>query len=181
MSEVYIIGGVKIKGMVIGMIIMIFMGLSSGCSQNQMNPSNSISKSNNLQEIDFTENQLYAVAYLGYEKLEDVSFYVDKYLSSDNIPIHYFSPGEYYLVIPRYTNMDLLLYKNDMNTMDSLLVYEGKAVQPFIIQCNIGDFFLDATICLMYQNEMVEFSPHISLKDGSIQVGEHGVNITKQT
>ncbi len=164
------------KRMVIGMmIVIVLMGLSSGCVQNQMESG----EANKIEKINFAENQLYAVAYLGYENLEDFSFYADKYLLSDNVPIHYFSPGEYYLVIPRYANTDLLLYKNDMDTMSTSLVYEEKEMRPFIIQCNISDIYSDVTICLIYQGEKVEFSPYISLKDGSVQVGERGINITK--
>lgn len=119
------------------------------------------------------------MAYLGYDELNELSFYVQKYLDSENIPIHYLSQGEYYLIIPRYSNMTVSLYKNDIQTMGSSLIYEEKECRPFIIQCNVSDIFSDVTICLTYNDETVEFSPFISLKDGTVEVGDRGINITK--
>jgi hypothetical protein len=66
-----------------------------------------------------------------------------------------------------------------METMQSSLIYEEPDCQPFILQCNVSDIFADATICLTYQDQTAEFSPFISLKDGSLDVGAYGLNITK--
>lgn len=137
------------------------------------------SKIKKTESIPFQEDQLYAVAYLGYDEIGDLSFYIQKYLDSDNIPVHYLSQGEYYLVIPRYSNMSLSLYKNDFQTSESSLIFEEKKCRPFIIQCNVSDIFPDATIRFAYNDETVEFSPYISLKDGSVVVGDRGINITK--
>ena len=43
--------------------------------------------------IPFTGDQLYAAAYLGFEEMEDLSYYTQRYLDSGDLPIHYFSPG----------------------------------------------------------------------------------------
>lgn len=132
-----------------------------------------------LDSIPFREDQLYAVAYLGYDEINDLPFYAENYLDHENLPIHYLSKGDYYLVIPRYADMAVRLYQNDMQTMDTALLYEDGECRPFLIQCNVSDIFPDATISLTYQGETVEFSPYISLQDGSVQVGEKGLNITK--
>jgi hypothetical protein len=129
--------------------------------------------------IPFGEGQFYAVAYLGYQQIDDLDYYVEQYLDSDQLPIHYLSGGDYYLVIPRYSGTKLSLYQNDMETMQSFLIYEESDCQPFILQCNVSDIFADATIRLTYQDQTVEFSPFISLKDGSLDVGAYGLNITK--
>ena len=129
--------------------------------------------------IPFTGDQLYAAAYLGFEEMEDLSYYTQRYLDSGDLPIHYFSPGEYYLIIPRYPDMSLALYKNDIQTDQPALVYEDPACEPFLIQCNISDIFSDVTVELAYQGETVSFSPYISLKDGSVQVGERGLDLTR--
>ncbi len=128
--------------------------------------------------IKFEDDQLYAVAYLGYDDISDLAYYVQKYLDDANVPIHYLSPGEYYLVIPRYPDMSLALYKNDMETMGSVLIFEIKESRPFVIQCNVSDIFSDATIAFSYKDETIRFSPYILLKDGSVMVGDRGVNIT---
>lgn len=75
--------------------------------------------------------------------------------------------------------MEVRLYRNDIETMGTTLIYEEMACRPFILQCNISDIFTDATICLTRETETVEFSPYISLEDGSVQVGDRGVDITK--
>jgi len=158
-------------------VIIAIIVLLSGCSIIQMEKGDS--KINKIESIPFIQNQLYAVAYLGYEEINELSFYIQKYLDSENIPIHYLSQGEYYLVIPRYSNMSLSLYKNDIETMDPSLIFEEKECRPFIIQCNVSDIFSDATICFTYNDETIEFSPYISLKDGTVMVGDRGINITK--
>ena len=82
-------------------------------------------------------------------------------------------------MIPRYSGMELSLYKNDLETSERTLFYHDPDCEPFIIQCNVSDIFSDATIQLTYQGDTVEFSPFISLKDGSLEIGEHGLNLTR--
>ena len=133
-----------------------------------------------LDTIPFADNQLYAVAYLGYEEIDNLEFYREKYIDEGALQTHYFSVGEYYLVIPRFEDMHVRLYRNDFDTMDKILTYECADSQPFIIQCNISDIFSDVTIEISYQGETVEFSPYISLKDGSVVIGDRGLNITQK-
>ena len=144
---------------------------------NTPTPTEVHSKRNN---IPFENNQLYAVAYLGYITIEAMDYYVENYLDEEEIPQYYFSGDEYYLIIPRYEDMEVRLYRNDLATMGKTLEQECEAGKPFIIQCNVSDIFPDVTVELTYQGETVEFSPYISLKDGSVQVGDRGFNITKQ-
>ncbi|MBQ9766075.1 MAG: hypothetical protein IJW18_07745 [Lachnospiraceae bacterium] len=134
----------------------------------------------NLEPIPYVDDlQLYAVAYVGYMEIEDLDFYKDKYIGDKEIPTHVFSDGEYYLIIPRYDDMHLSLYRNDMETMGKTLIYECEACGPFVIKCNISDIFPDVMVGLTYKGETVEFSPYISLKDGSVVVGDRGLNLTR--
>lgn len=135
-------------------------------------------KASKLDAIPFGDGQLYGVAYLGYEEMPALTFYIENYLDDENLPIHYISNGEFYLVIPRYADMAMRLYRNDNETTERILVYEEAESRPFVIQCNASDIFADATISLTYQTETIEFSPYISLVDGSIEVGEQGLDIT---
>ena len=147
--------------------------LLSGCSSPA---AESPSKRN---QISFAGDQLYAVAHLGYLKMTDYDFYREAYLDSDP-PIHYFSAGDYYLVIPRYDGMGLALYRNDLETSAAALVYEDGDCRPFILQCNASDIFPDATIRLTWEGESAEFSPFLSLMDGSLDIGERGLLLTKE-
>ncbi len=129
--------------------------------------------------IPFEEGQYYAVAHLGYQEIVDWEQYVQKYLDSTEVPTHYISGGDYYLIIPRYDGMALTLLKNDMETMESHVIYEEANCRPFIVQCNISDIFPDVTIQLHYEGKTAEFSPFISLKDGSLDTGTRGLDITQ--
>lgn len=138
-----------------------------------------ISKESKLDAIPFRDDQLYAVAYLGYEKIEDLPFYTEHYLYHDELPIHHISEGEYYLIIPRYEDMALRLYENNIQTTERVLVYEEMKSRPFILQCNVSDIFPDATVALATETETVEFSPYISLADGTVEAGDRGLDITR--
>ena len=48
-----------------------------------------------------------------------------------------------------------------------------------MIGCNVSDIFPDVTVSITSGGETVDFSPYISLKDGSVQVGARGLNITR--
>lgn len=135
----------------------------------------------NRRNIPFEDDQLYAVAYLGYITIEDMDYYLENFLDEEETPLYYFSGDEFYLIIPRYEDMEVRLYRNDLATMEKALEQECEPGKPFIVQCNVSDIFPDVTVELTYNGETVEFSPYISLKDGSVQVGERGLNITRQT
>ena len=129
--------------------------------------------------IPFEAGQLYAVAYLGYQTTDGLDYYAKRYLDSDKLPIHYVSDGDYYLVIPRYDGMSLSLYVNDFETSLGTLRFRDPDCRPFIIQCNVSDIFADVTVRLEYNGETAEFSPFISLKDGSLMIGERGLDLTE--
>lgn len=151
--------------------VLVCFGLLAGCTgQHQASKRDS---------IPFTQGQLYAAAYLGYQQIDDLNYYVEQYLDSDQIPVHYLSDGDYYLVIPRYSGMKLALYHNDIETLEPTLLYEDPDCRPFILQCNASDIFADATISLTYGEETAEFSPFISLKDGSVEIGDQGLDLTR--
>lgn len=129
--------------------------------------------------IPFAEHHDYAVAYLGYQEITGLDFYVERYLDHDKIPTHYLSSGDYYLVIPRYSGMELSLFQIDFDTGEEILLFHDPDCQPFLLQCNASDVFADAAVRLTYQGRESGFSPFISLKDGTIDVGANGLDITK--
>ena len=129
--------------------------------------------------IPFEAGQLYAVAYLGYQTADGLDYYVQRYLDSDKLPVHYVSDGDYYLVIPRYDGMSLSLYVNDFETSLGTLRFRDPDCGPFVVQCNVSDIFADVTVRLEYHGETAEFSPFISLKDGSLMIGERGLDLTE--
>ena len=133
----------------------------------------------NRDAIPFEAGQLYAAAYLGYQTTDGLDYYAERYLDSGKLPIHYVSDGDYYLVIPRYDGMSLSLYVNDTETSISTLRFRDPDCEPFIIQCNASDIFADVTVRLEYNGDTAEFSPFISLKDGTPMFGELGLDLTE--
>ena len=63
--------------------------------------------------------------------------------------------------------------------MMELLRKNEKDWDAFVIGCNVSDIFPDVTVSITSGGETVDFSPYISLKDGSVQVGARGLNITR--
>ena len=153
--------------------VLVCLSLLAGCAGQP--------QASKQDSIPFTQGQLYAAAYLGYQQIDDLNYYVEQYLDSGQIPVHYLSDGDYYLVIPRYSGMKLALYHNDIETLEPTLLYEDPDCRPFILQCNASDIFADATISLTYGEETAEFSPFISLKDGSVEIGDQGLDLTRST
>ena len=131
------------------------------------------------ENITFQEGQLYAAAYLGWEEMEGLADYQAAYLQGESVPVHYVSPGEFYLIVPRYPDMAVKLYRNDINGAAPALLFAAENCVPFVVQCNISDIFSDLTVELSYGGETVSFSPYISLKDGSVEVGERGLELPK--
>ena len=171
------------KGQAIAAALIFAVLLLSGCGQGNGAAKNSnadsvesVSKRDN---IPFEEGQLYAAAYLGYQTTEGLDYYADRYLDSDILPTHYISDGDYYLIIPRYDGIALSLYVNDIETSLSTLRFQDPNCGPFLVQCNVSDIFTDITARLEYGKETAEFSPFISLKDGTLSIGEGGFDLTR--
>ncbi len=149
--------------LIIAVLCMLFAGCAGSGSDEQL--------------IDFDESKMYAVAHLGYKTIENFDFYKETYLNGKDVPVHYISDGDYYLIIPK-NGMKLELYENSIENLSSSLIYEEEDCKPFIIKCNVSDIFPDVTIKLKGEKE-VEFSPFISLMDGGLDIGEAGIDITK--
>lgn len=129
--------------------------------------------------IPFEEGQLYAVAYLGYRDASALDYYVDAYLDGKTPETFAISDGDYYLVIPRYADMTVFLYSSDIETGSQAQIFESFNCEPFVIQCNESDVFSDATVRLDYDGKSVEFSPFVSGKDGSLDIGTAGLDVTR--
>lgn len=128
-----------------------------------------------LSTLPYTDGQLYAAAYLGYQAPTDLDFFQQTYFGGRELPVHHISDGDFYLIIPRDPNATVRLYKNDMVTDSKTLFYEQTNGDAFVIGCNVSDIFPDVTVSITSGGETVDFSPYISLKDGSVQVGARGL------
>lgn len=161
-------------------VSLIYLLMLAGCTGSADAGSSDEGAVDQRYNIPFADDQYYAVAHLGYQQITGLDDYVQQYLEHDKIPIHYLSAGDYYLVVPRYAGMSLSLFQNDFETSEAVLIFETPDCQPFIIQCNVSDIFADATIRLSCEAGSAEFSPFISLKDGELDIGPKGLDITQK-
>lgn len=53
-------------------------------------------------ELPYTEGQLYAAAWLGWQDTGDLSRYADLCPEIEEAPVLHLSDGEYWLILPRY-------------------------------------------------------------------------------
>ena len=174
----------KVIALVLALTMLLIF---AGCKNVETEPTDAttveettvLAEKTKKDNIPFEEGQLYAVAYMGNQKMEPIEKY-SEYLDDLDLPTYLISEGDFYLVIPRYDKTDLKLYKVDVNTEEKALFKEVKNSGAFIVQCNISDIMNDASIELINENGKAEFSPFISLKDGSLQIGEKGLNITAE-
>ena len=128
------------------------------------------------------DGALCAVAHLGYAPDYDEAAAMEFYpfltdVSSDN----YIDAGGYelYLIVP-CQDIAATVYAADIDwdnynyTRGRLLgIVEG---EPFLLCCNFSDIVTNSLIVLSTANgEVFEFSPSISLKDGTLSVPQSGV------
>lgn len=143
-------------------------------------PTNAPETNPDASLIPFKGDQLCAVASIGYTNTNDLPLYAKKYLNNKtDFPTYKISHGDYYLIIPRYKDMKVELYKNIMDSDKPTLVSEIDSSKPFIIACNVSDVFPDSTVSITYNGETIKFSPYMSLKDGSLEVGDRCLVLTK--
>ncbi len=167
------------KSLVCLIVAIVLLVLLPGCNSTTGTKIGTDSATSKMSTIPFQDNQLYAAAWVGYQEITQLSYYMNKYIDDSSIPTYYISNGDYYLIIPRYSDMHLKLYKIDTTTDALTLAFEESDCKPFLIQCNVSDVIPDATISLTYRDETIEFSPYISLKGDGVKIGERGLNLTK--
>ena len=74
-------------------------------------------------ELPYTEGQLYAAAWLGWQDTGDLSRYADLCPGIEEAPVLRLSDGEYWLILPRYPGTALEVSQLDINTSEARLVY----------------------------------------------------------
>ncbi len=134
--------------------------------------------------IDWQDDNICAVAYLGYDYgdfvRQDPYMYMPQgtdYVTLDN------SGLEMFLVIPRNADvtgevlwLELAAESAEMEVVEQMLaVTDG---QPFFLRCNVSDIIPDIEITLTSGDKTTTFSPYISLKDGSVVLGDYVQEIT---
>ena len=76
-----------------------------------------------IRDRPYTEGQLYAAAWLGWQDTGDLSRYADLCPGIEEAPVLHLSDGEYWLILPRYPGTALEVSQLDINTSEARLVY----------------------------------------------------------
>lgn len=89
---------------------------------------------------------------------------------------------EYYLLIPKFKNTTISLKELEISDGGELKEVPNYTLEkisltgPTVICQNISDTAPNAKIVLRYEDDVYEFSPSISLKDGSIMLPDEVIN-----
>lgn len=97
---------------------------------------------------------------------------------SEGVDMPYLNGEECYLIIPKYRNASVALKEMEISqdgklkeVANELLDFNACAGTTFVCQ-NISDIAPNGKITIRYRDDVIEFSPSISLKDGSLMLPE---------
>lgn len=135
---------------------------------------------NSNKSISFDGDEVIAVINIGTdEKNYDYSL-VKKYYGNKKIPEISVSGSEKYLIIPRYKDSYINVYELVMNDSGSFdKIKRGMFSEPFYVTCNISDIYSNVLIEVIYKDTVYDYSPYISLKDGSLFVEDFVLEVTE--
>ncbi len=123
-------------------------------------------------DIQFNENEIMAVAFLGgLENYYDYSA-LEKYFTVNEFETFNFGGQEKYFIVPRYDNkisLSKITYTDDDIETESFATVKG----CFYITCNESDIMSNVMISTEHNGEIYEFSPYLSGKDGSLVLPEY--------
>ena len=134
------------------------------------------------RKIPFEKNdgKLMAIINLGdNEENYDYSL-VKKYYGNKKMPEINISDSEKYLIIPRYADSWIDVYEfvlKEDGTFEK--ISRGTFNEPFYLTYEASDIYSVILIELVYDNETYNYSPYISLKDGSLFVEDFVLEVTK--
>lgn len=140
-----------------------------------------------LSQVQWEEDDLYAVVYLGYRSITDWEAEAERYRSDlelEHIFYQYEMGGdECFLVIPRYQENEVALYPRSIGENGEDLVGDALFSQrngsPFLLCCNPSDIFSNVEITVSSAGDVATFSPQISLRDGYLSEMERGQDATQ--
>lgn len=156
------------KIIVIGIIIVVLMAVFY-----VLNNKFGMTKYAEELKIDKDTDKLIAVATVDSE--DEVK---EKYFNEDFL-LYETNGEELYFIVPIQKNVTMNIYSAVMEEAD---IVKDKLIastnKPFILKCNVSDIIPNIIIEIKQNNIVYEYSPSISLKDGSLYVNEHVMDIS---
>lgn len=132
-----------------------------------------------FQSINWRDNDAAAVICVGmYTKESDLrdSWLLERYSKSyglENLETVQTKGDEWYIVIPRHSKatvkVNAVEIDENCNLHKSMLLAERDG-RPFLLRCNVSDLYCNVAISIEGKDgkPLVDYSPMISLKDGSV-------------
>lgn len=158
------------KLIVIGIIIVVLMAVFY-----VLNNKFGMTKYAEKLDIDKDTDKLIAVATVDSE--DEVK---EKYFNEDFM-LYETNGEEIYFIVPIQKNVTMNIYYAVMEEAD---IVKDKLIastnKPFILKCNVSDIIPNIIIEIKQNNIVYEYSPSISLKDGSLYVNEYVLDVTKE-
>ena len=160
----------KKKLIIIGIIIVVLMAVFY-----VLNSKFGITKYAKELDIDKNTDKLIAVAMIESESEVKEKYFDEEFMVYENVG------DELYFIVPIQKNVTINVYSAVMEESD---IVKDKLIattnKPFILKCNISDIIPNIIIEIKQNNKVYEYSPSISLKDGSLYVNEYVLDITKE-
>lgn len=146
-----------------------------------------------LRETLVAENSLCGVAFLSYFEGEyaEVMAEWEKNGTAEKYPFLseiteeqtvLTGGGEWFLLVPAADDVKVSVYECNIEFEKALLVpgkelYSSNTGAPILIRGNVSDLYPSTVVVLEKADLRIEYSPYLSLKDGSLAEGEGIVNI----
>lgn len=144
--------------------------------------------SNKLQDIEWSETDIAAMAFLGYNTNYEAFKESNSFkIYSDICPVseiqHIETDGNvWFLVIPRDTAAIVTVYEytEEMfimgaNAENGNILYKDETGKPFLLKCNISDAMPNTSVTITDANGgKLEFSPQIGMNDGMVSLPADG-------
>ena len=140
-----------------------------------------------FQSINWRDNDAAAVICVGmYTNESDLrdSRLLDRYSKSyglENLETVQTKGDEWYIVIPRHSKatvkVNAVEIDENCNLHKSMLLAERDG-RPFLLRCNVSELYCNVAISIEGKDgkPLVDYSPMISLKDGSVVTPEDDGN-----
>lgn len=159
----------KKKLIIIGIIIVVLMAVFY-----VLNSKFGITKYAEELDIDKNTDKLIAAAIIESESEVKEKYFDEEFMVYENVG------DELYFIIPIQKNVTMNIYSAVMEEAD---IVKDKLIastnKPFILKCNVSDIISNIIIEIKQNNIVYEYSPSISLKDGSLYVNEYVLDIDK--
>ena len=160
----------KKKLIIIGIIIVVLMAVFY-----VLNSKFGITKYAEELDIDKNTDKLIAAAMIESKSEVKEKYFDEEFMIYENVG------DELYFIVPIQKNVTINVYSAVMEESD---IVKDKLIattnKPFILKCNISDIIPNIIIEIKQNNKVYEYSPYISLKDGSLYVNEYILDITKE-